>query len=281
MRKIVLTAALLAVLVGCVGKKKYVELESQLATSQGTVAECESTIKSHEDSISVQSATIAELQAKSAELEAEIEAKSAALDELRQKNAGILADKGHLRAEVDAMKEALADLEERKKQADARVSEYKDLLGRFKSLIDAGTLQVKISHGRMVVALATDVLFASGSAQLSAAGKETLGQVAGVLATIPDRAFQVEGHTDNVPIATEAYPNNWYLASARAINVTQHMIASKMPAERISAASYADNRPADTNRTNDGRAKNRRIEIVVVPDLSQLPGYDELAKSQE
>ncbi|MBT3217865.1 MAG: flagellar motor protein MotB [Proteobacteria bacterium] len=281
MIKIVLTASLMAVLVGCVGKKKYVELETQLATSQGMVAQHESTINTHEDSIASMTANIAELETKSTELQAEIEAKATALDELRQKNAEMLSDKGRLREEVEAMKEALAELESRKKQADARVSEYKDLLARFQSLIDAGTLQVKISQGRMVVALATDVLFASGSAQLSSAGKETLSEVAGVLASIPERKFQVEGHTDNVPIATEAYPNNWYLAAARAINVTQHMIGAKMPAERISAASYADNRPTDTNRTKEGRDKNRRIEIVVVPDLSQLPGYEELAESQE
>jgi chemotaxis protein MotB len=179
------------------------------------------------------------------------------------------------------MEKALRELEERKAQADARIAEFRSLLSRFKSLIDAGKLKVKIAYGRMVVELATDILFAPGSADLSPAGKTAIGEVAQVLAGIPEREFQVEGHTDNVPIKTSQYPSNWELASARALTVVKAMVESGLPPDRVSAASYADWKPIAPNDTPEGRASNRRIEIVVVPDLSSLPGFDELGKVTE
>lgn len=174
------------------------------------------------------------------------------------------------------LQRALAELARRKAEADERIAEFRSLLERFKALIDAGKLRVKIVEGRMVVELPTDVLFASGSATLSKEGQEAIAEVAGLLAEIPDRSFQVEGHTDSVQIRTAQYPSNWELAAARAVRVAKTMIEAGMPAERISAASYGEQRPVQSNETREGRDANRRIEIVVVPDLSSLPGFDEL-----
>jgi chemotaxis protein MotB len=173
------------------------------------------------------------------------------------------------------MRAAMADLETRRAAAEKVVATYKDLLSRFKTLIDAGTLQVKIVDGRMVVVLKTDILFSSGSAELSKEGKDALAQVAQVLAGF-DRNFQIEGHTDNVPIHSDKYASNWYLASARAIGVVDHLIASGMDPKRLSAASYGEFVPVAANDTADGKAQNRRIDIVIQPDLSQLPGFEEL-----
>jgi chemotaxis protein MotB len=174
------------------------------------------------------------------------------------------------------MESALNELAERTRAAEQRVSQYQDLLSRFQSLIDAGQLSVSITDGRMVVQLATDILFASGSADLSEDGVAALAAVSSILAEIPERRYQIEGHTDNVPISTAQYPSNWELASARAIVVLQAMLDAGLGAERVSAASYSDTRPVTPNDSAEGRAANRRIEIVVVPDLSQLPGFEEL-----
>ena len=176
------------------------------------------------------------------------------------------------------MTRALADLEKRRAEAEARVQEFKSLLARFRSLIDAGKLKVKIIDGRMVVVLATDILFSSGSASLSKDGKSAIAEVAQVLKTIPQRAFQVEGHTDTVPISTSQYPSNWELAAARAITVLKAMVDAGLPAERVSAASFGETRPVGTNETQEGKAQNRRIEIIIVPDLSTLPGFEELKR---
>ena len=100
--------------------------------------------------------------------------------------------------------------------------------------------------------------------------------MAAILATLPDKRFQIEGHTDNVPIRTAQFPSNWELAADRAISVVKTLIEGGMAPDAVSAASYGEHRPIAANETRDQKAANRRIEIVMVPDLSQLPGFDEL-----
>jgi chemotaxis protein MotB len=143
-------------------------------------------------------------------------------------------------------------------------------------LIDAGTLKLVIADGRMVLQLPSDVLFESGSAKLSKAGKATIAEVARVLKEEPERRYQVEGHTDNVPIRNDAYASNWELASARGLGVLRALVDGEVSTLALSAASYGEFHPVATNETGSGRAENRRIEIIVLPDLSMLPGYDEL-----
>jgi chemotaxis protein MotB len=264
-------------LVGCVPKGRYLELESQFEAAR----------VAHAAAMADKEAEVAALQEEITGLRAEIQQQKEALvareqriASLQEKNAAMLKDRGAMAAEVSDMREALKELERRKAAADARLAEFRDLLDRFRSLIDAGTLQVKIKNGRMLVEMATDVLFASGSASLSAEGKDAITEVATILASIPNRSFQVEGHTDDDPIQTAAIPSNWYLASRRALNVVDHMLKAGMPADRISGASFGEHRPVVPNDSKENKARNRRIEIVVVPDLSQLPGYEELQAMQ-
>lgn len=187
-------------------------------------------------------------------------------------------DRGKLKATLDEMKMAMDEMRERQAEQKKRLQEFADLTQRFKKLTDAGALSVKIIDGKMVVSLGSDVLFPSGSAKLSKAGLDAIKEVTIQLNTIPGKIYQVEGHTDNVPIATATFPSNWELASARALNVTKAMIEAGMPAARVSAASFGDTHPFQSNDTVEGKAANRRIAIVVVPDLSSMPGYDELNK---
>lgn len=187
------------------------------------------------------------------------------------------ASQSDLKTSLEDLKKAYNEMLERRKEEQKRLAEFRELTERFKSLIDAGTLKVKIVDGKMVVSLGSDILFSSGSSQLSEAGNAAIREVAKELASIRDRDFQIEGHTDNIPIRSETF-TNWDLASARAMSVLKLMIESGMPPTRISAASYGETKPIADNSTNEGRALNRRIEIVVVPDLSGLPGYEELQK---
>lgn len=173
-----------------------------------------------------------------------------------------------------------AEAQKRSMLAQQRVDEFQKLIASFQSMIDSGKLKVQMIDGRMVVVLSSDVLFDSGSAALSANGKEAIQEVAKIMAQMPDKRFQVEGHTDNVPIQSPQlkyrFPSNWQLAAERAITVLKVMIANGVQADRISAASYGESKPVGDNDTKEGRAANRRIEIVIVPDLSQLPGFEEL-----
>lgn len=240
---------------GCVGKVKYDALQTELDQTQTELTKVNSERTSLKDALAAE-------QAKSAALDAE--------------KARLMSDSSALKGSVAEMESALRELAVRKAASDARIAEFKSLLSRFQSLIDAGKLKVKIVDGRMVVELATDILFASGSAELSPDGKKAITAVSAVLASIPDREFQVEGHTDDVPIKTSQYPSNWELASARSLTVVKTMIDSGLAAKRVSAASFGAEHPIAANTSPANRSANRRIEIVVVPDLSGLPGFEEL-----
>lgn len=196
--------------------------------------------------------------------------------ELERKLGAASANKKSMSNSIQHMKNALKEASERKKEVEKRMAEYRKLISRFKKLTEAGDLSIKIVDGRMVVALPSDVLFSSGSAKLSDKGNETISKVAKLLVTIPEKKYQIEGHTDNVPIRSTKFPSNWELASTRSLNVLKMMVDSGMPKERISAASFSDTKPVASNDNKEGKSANRRIEIVVIPDLSQLPGYEEL-----
>ena len=223
-------------------------------------------------------AALAEEIGKVAALTRDKQALELRLQELTVEKANLLKDQSQLTNSIEDMQSALRELETRRRAAEARVAEFKSLLDRFKPLMDAGRLRVKMVAGRMVVELATDVLFDSGKAKLSEEGAKAVQEVAGLLVTIPERDFQVEGHTDNVPISSSRFPSNWVLASARALTVVETMVEAGMPPKRLSGASYGEHRPVGDNETDEGKARNRRIEIVVVPDLSSLPGFEELKK---
>lgn len=154
---------------------------------------------------------------------------------------------------------------------------YEEVIGRFKSLIDGGQLTVAIVRGRMVIQLPQDILFQSGSATLAREGRQTLAEVGQVLAGLSDRAFQVEGHTDNVPISTERFPSNWELSTARALSVVKLLVEQGVSPENVSGAGYGEFQPVASNEDRDGRRLNRRIEIVMLPNLdviaaAQVPG---------
>ncbi len=147
---------------------------------------------------------------------------------------------------------------------------YEEVLGRFRSLIDAGRLSVSIVRGRMVINLPQDILFGSGSADLGREGRETLGEIASVLSEFDDRTFQVEGHTDDDPISTSQFPSNWELSAARALSVVKLLVDRGVSPGLVSGAGYGEFQPVATNETEDGQRLNRRIEIVMLPNLDVI-----------
>ena len=161
----------------------------------------------------------------------------------------------------------------------ARIQAYVELMEEFKPLIDRGVLELKVDKGSITLGMAADVLFPSGSAELSEEGRANIGEVALLLGRRTDREFQVQGHTDDDPIATNEFPSNWHLGAARALNVARFMIDSGMSATQLSAATYGEHAPLGRNDTDAHKAANRRIEIVFVPDLADLPGHEELLKA--
>lgn len=173
------------------------------------------------------------------------------------------AEAQRLQSRLDQLSAIEAEIRERNRI-------YEEVLGRFRSLIDAGRLSVSISRGRLVINLPQDILFASGSADLGRDGRQTLAEVATVLAEIQDRRFQVEGHTDDRPIATAQFPSNWELSAARALSVVKLLVDQGVAPEAVSGAGYGEYHPVATNETPEGRRLNRRIEIVMLPNLDVI-----------
>jgi chemotaxis protein MotB len=173
---------------------------------------------------------------------------------------------------------ALEELKAKERQAQQRLATFKGMLDRFQKMIESGKLKVKIVRGRMVVELAENILFDSGRADLKQEGQAALTEVASVLAAIQDRDFQIAGHTDNIPIKSAKFPSNWHLSTARALTVATFLADHGVPPVRLSAAGYADTQPVTptSNDTPEGRQQNRRIEIVLMPNLDELPDLSQL-----
>ena len=226
---------------GCVSAGKYKDLEDQQGQTQEKLTACEK---------------------ERSELQRQLGMSS--------------TEKSQLETSVADMRKALADAEARKVETEKRLAEFKELTSKFKGLVDAGKLSIKFQNGKMMLALSTDILFPSGSAQLSTPGKAAITEVAGLLKDLQNRNFQIEGHTDNVPIHSKQFPSNWELASARAMSVLNTMLAAGFPPEHVSTSSYGSYEPIADNSTKEGKSENRRIAIVIVPDLSGLPGFDEI-----
>jgi chemotaxis protein MotB len=173
-------------------------------------------------------------------------------------------------AEAERLRGRLDQLAAIEEEVRERNRIYEEVLGRFRSLIDAGRLSVSIVRGRMVINLPQDILFAPGSADLGRGGRETLSEIASVLSEFTDRTFQVEGHTDDDPIATAQFPSNWELSAARALSVVKLLVDRGVSPELVSGAGYGEYQPVATNQTEDGQRLNRRIEIVMLPNLDVI-----------
>ena len=182
----------------------------------------------------------------------------------------MLEEKGTLAKALDDAKGRLEELRKAQAAAEARAALFRQFVQKFKAMIDAGQLKVATRNGRLVLQLPNDVLFDSGQTALRPAGKEALVQVAHVLSAVQGRAFQVGGHTDDVPIQTSRFPSNWELSTARAVEVVRLLVGQGVAPRALSAAGYGEFDPVAGNDTPDGRSKNRRIEIALQPNLDEL-----------
>ncbi len=192
------------------------------------------------------------------------------LERLGKNVDAMLQEKGTLSHALDDAKVRLEELRKAQAAAEARAQLFQQLVQKLKKMIDAGQLKVATRAGRLVIQLPNDVLFDSGQTAIKPVGKEALAQLAKVLVTIRGRAFQVGGHTDNVPILTARFPSNWELSTARAVEVVKLLITQGEDPHVLSAAGYGEFDPVATNDSSEGRAKNRRIELTLQPNLDEL-----------
>jgi chemotaxis protein MotB len=161
---------------------------------------------------------------------------------------------------------------QQKKRAGAQGTENEEFK-RVKAELDSyaqthglkSKLETTITRRGLVIRLLTDnVLFSSGEAKVQSRAMPVLAKIAGLLQVDTQHPINVEGHTDNVPIASSIFPTNWELSTARASSVTRFLITRGAPAKRMGAVGYADLHPIASNSSNSGRTRNRRVEIVLL-----------------
>ncbi len=243
----------------------------------GACGYSEEEMQAQKDQLAATQAKLAESEQRGNTLDQQLKEAAAQNAELMERLNLAGAEKGTLSATLADREKALAELREREKQAQARLKTFQEMVDKFKAMIDSGKLRVRVVRGRMVVELSENILFDSGKSELKKEGQEALAQVAEVLASIAERDFQIAGHTDNIPIKSRKFPSNWELSTARAVEVTRFLGDKGVDPARLSAAGYADTQPVASNSDADGRRQNRRIEIVLMPNLDELPDLSSLA----
>jgi len=202
---------------------------------------------------------------------AELAAASKERDELKQQLGVTEGERGKLAQGMKATETELAELRKQREASEKRLAAFRDLKQRFAKLVDTGKLQVGFRNGQMVLKLPSGILFPSGQADLTKPGQDALTEVTTILLEFKDRRFVIAGHTDALPIKSRKFKSNWDLSTARALSVVQFMIAAGFPSTSVAAAGYGEFDPVAPNDTEENRQLNRRIEIILVPDLSELP----------
>lgn len=196
-------------------------------------------------------------------------------DKLKEERDQYMRERDECRQQSESMKNEINELREQNRLLARRDSissaELKKLQESFRDLIRAKKVELILIRGRVVVKLAEDILFDPGKTELKKEGRDVLERTAKILVET-DRDWQVAGHTDNKPIRTAKFPSNWDLSSSRSLVVCKYLIEHGMSPLRLSASGFSEYYPIARNDDLEGRAKNRRIEIMLLPNLEGLYG---------
>ena len=260
MRKTFVTITALALvpfgLSGCVSKSEYTKAMQSAEVRYNALEAQNARLKSD----------LADSGKRNEELEHTLTMKSGELGksivDLRQRVSTLEEDKTRLAKELAAANKARED------KVREVSSTYDQLVAKMKGEIDKGQVTISELRGKLTVNMVEAILFDSGKAEIKQEGLVVLGKVIEILKTVNDKAIRIEGHTDNKPIVgplTQRYPTNWELSAARAINVARYLQKQGIEPAVLSAAAFGEFKSVADNTTPEGRAKNRRIEIVLVP----------------
>ncbi len=161
---------------------------------------------------------------------------------------------------IAELKEELSDLEKAKQELEERLK---------KEIADK-EVSVQMLEKGLVITFVAEVLFDSGKADLKPQSSEALDKISSVLnTTVKELNVGIEGHTDNEPIKYSSWKSNWHLSSARALSVLDYLEKQGIASDRLSAIGYGEYRPIASNDTKEGKQKNRRVEIVVLPPVTK------------
>jgi chemotaxis protein MotB len=237
-------------------------------------------LRSDMDRFSTVRRTRDDLEAANAKMSAELTEARVQNEKLSRRARSMELDGAEHEQQMNTLRARLAELEEdraklsakqrklldEKKRLEAQKNHFSELSAALKGEVEQGRVALRKLKDGVVLEMPGKVLFPSGKIELDEKGSETLAAVAKALADIKDRRFRVEGHTDNVPLSSKSdYADNWELSTERALTVARFLRDNGVPPARLSAEGRAFYAPAASNKSKEGRARNRRIEIYLVP----------------
>ncbi|MCG3205055.1 MAG: hypothetical protein KCHDKBKB_01772 [Elusimicrobia bacterium] len=277
-----MTMTILTVLTmaGCVSTKKFKMAETQVADTKTKLATAETQIAELKTALDKTNADLAttrserdQLTSSNADLSAALTAKKG---ELTKMVSDLTAQKTALEKQVADLTQAQAGLKAQRDREIMQMMETHDkLVSAMQQEIMAGQVAITNIQGKLSVNVADKIFFDSGKTEIKPGGREVLQRVGEILKKLTDKQIRIDGHTDNVPIGSalaERYPTNWDLSAARAIQVVRFLQEKAgVPPEMLSATGFGPYRPVASNDVEAERAKNRRIEIVVLDKDVAVP----------
>ena len=251
-------------LTSCVSKKKYTELEALQQQTADKLSNTKMELAAATAAREAQAAELASLRSSSADLMKQV----GDLTRMSATNAENMEKTLESISEKDLTITRLQDAVTRKDSVTlALVTSLKGALGDMSD----EDIQISVEKGVVYVNLSDNLMFRPGSANVSTRAKEVLGKVAKIMEAKPGLEILVEGHTDTDPIATECVKDNWELSVRRATNIVRILQNDyNIDPARMTAAGRGEYIPVADNDTREGRAKNRRTRIVVLPKLDEF-----------
>ncbi len=270
MKSILLASAALFIVIvqsSCVAKSKLTAAQAEISRLQLDSAQLQSNLQKLQTDIASARATLDQMQQNKQTLQGELDALQKRLDETRSNASRLLSNSQQtIEEQQKRLQQLQALIDQQRNQTEQLRRKMADALTNF----NANELTVATKNGKVYVSLSENLLFPSGSAVVNPKGKQALGQLAQVLNNNPDIRVNIEGHTDTVPIRGK-YEDNWALSVSRATAIVRILTHDyKVDPTRIVASGRSQYEPLDVNYTAQGRARNRRTEIILEPNLDEL-----------
>ena len=263
MRVFVVIVSACILLNGCVPKRHLVASQAHVSSLQADSVRFSNQVAKYQNQVSVLEASISDLKKQISDLQSQ----NTRLGAESAEQANRLTQS---RQELERQQQRLQQLENLLNQQKEASELLKNKMSEALKGFSSSELTVHQKNGKVYVSLSENLLFPSGSAVVNPKGVDALAKLAAVLNLNEDVAVNIEGHTDSIPIRGR-YQDNWDLSTARANSIVRILVNNyKVDPERVTASGHSYFDPVDTNETAEGRANNRRTEIILSPKLEEI-----------
>ena len=261
---IAIGAATLILMSSCVTNKKYAELQDNYQSTKESLVECNANGKSME-------AMIKDLKQQNSDLKQGMASLKESLDQAMNNNAQGNVNISKLVDEINASNKYIKELVAAKSKSDSLNLVLTTNLTRSLDASELKDVDVKVLKGVVYISLNDNMLYKSGSYEISPSAMDILSKIAKIIKDYKDYDVLVEGNTDNVPISRTNIRNNWDLSTLRASSIVQVLQNDfGIDPHRLTAAGRGEYNPIADNSTDLGRQRNRRTEIIITPKLDQF-----------